>query len=76
MGDVPTQKRIRDAIKAGDDATAQGLIAADPTQLRASTPFGTWLHVASCFGRLVLARFLVGAGADVNARGVRLAAPR
>lgn len=67
--DLPVQKRIRDAIRSGDDATAQTLIASDPAQVLASTPFGTWLHVASCFGRLAIVRFLVGVGADVNTRG-------
>lgn len=66
---MQSQKSIRDAFKAGDDATAKSLIASDWSQLHASTPFGTWLHVAACFGRLNVARFLVDAGADVNARG-------
>ena len=35
MQTVPLQKRIRDAIKTGDDATAEALIASDPGQLTA-----------------------------------------
>src|SRR5690349_10588801 len=69
MADVPLQKRIRDAIKAGDDAAAEALIASDPSQLTFVTPFGTWLHVAASCGRLRVVQFLARAGADVNARG-------
>jgi ankyrin repeat protein len=63
------QKRIRDAIKAADDAAAEALIAADPGQLAATTVFGTWLHVAASHGRLRVVQFLARAGADINARG-------
>ena len=69
MADVPLQKRIREAIKAGDDAAAEVLIASDPAQLAAMTVFGTWMHVAASHGRLRVVQFLARAGADVNARG-------
>ncbi|MFO0865570.1 MAG: ankyrin repeat domain-containing protein [Gemmataceae bacterium] len=62
------QKRIREAIKAGDDAAAESLIASDPEQLAATTVFGTWMHVVASHGRLRVVQFLARAGADVNAR--------
>jgi hypothetical protein len=69
LQDVPLQKRIREAIKAGDDAAAETLLASDPGQLTATTVFGTWMHVAASHGRLRVVQFLAGTGADVNARG-------
>jgi len=69
MADVPMVKRIRDAIRAGDDATAKALIASDPAQRSTVTVFGTWMHVAAFHGRLRVIQFLARAGADVNARG-------
>ncbi|MEO2089340.1 MAG: ankyrin repeat domain-containing protein [Gemmataceae bacterium] len=69
MAEVSLQKRIREAIKAGDDAAAEALIASDPEQIAAMTVFGTWMHVAASHGRLRVVQSLARAGADVNARG-------
>lgn len=69
MAEALLQKRIRDAIKAGDDAAAEALISSDPEQLTTATVFGTWMHVAASHGRVGVVRFLARAGADVNARG-------
>ncbi|HYH64195.1 MAG TPA: ankyrin repeat domain-containing protein [Urbifossiella sp.] len=63
------QKRIREAIKAGDCETAKALIDADPSQLHTMTVFGTWMHVAAARDQVDLVEWLVRRGADVNARG-------
>jgi ankyrin repeat protein len=63
------QKRIREAIKAGDCETAKALIDADPSQLQTMTVFGTWMHVAAARDQVELVEWLVRCGADVNARG-------
>ena len=61
--------RIREAIRAGDDATAEALLAAQPGIHAAATVFGTWMHIAASHGRLRVVELLTHAGADVNARG-------
>ncbi|MFO0797575.1 MAG: ankyrin repeat domain-containing protein [Gemmataceae bacterium] len=63
------QKRIREAIKAGDCVTAKALIEADLSQLHTMTVFGTWMHVAAARDQVELVEWLVQRGADVNARG-------
>jgi ankyrin repeat protein len=69
LQDVPLQKRIRDAIKSGDDSGAIALLTDSPDQLVAVTVFGTWMHVAATHDRLRVIEHLVGARADMNARG-------
>ena len=69
MEAVALQKRIRDAIKSGDDSGAITLLTQNPDQLVAVTVFGTWMHVAATHGRMRVLEHLVRAGADVNARG-------
>jgi ankyrin repeat protein len=63
------QKRIREAITAGDCEAAKALIDADPRQLHVMTYAGTWMHVAAARDQVELVEWLVRRGADVNARG-------
>lgn len=66
---IENAKAIRTAIKQGNDQTAISLISAEPSQLTADTPFGTWLHVAAAYGRLHVVQKLVEMGADIHANG-------
>jgi uncharacterized protein len=69
MNDVEIAKSIRSAIKTGDAGTVLKLIAANGDEVHRTTPFGTWLHVASSHGQLGIVKLLVELGSDVNAAG-------
>jgi ankyrin repeat protein len=55
-----------DATKSGDLKTLSGLLNSDP---KATTPFGTLLHVAARIGNEQLLEMLIDFGADLEARG-------
>jgi hypothetical protein len=63
------QRCVREALRDGESERAQALLASDPSQLAATTPFGSWMPVAAYFGRLEVVRYLVESGGDVNGRG-------
>ncbi len=58
---------IHEAIRRGDAAAVERLIAADPSLLRAKDADGSPpLNVAAQAGNVALARLLLDAGADIN----------
>jgi ankyrin repeat protein len=60
---------IHDAARKGDVKKLKELLQADPKLVSAKDNDGdTPLHVAALHGQLAAAQFLIGAGADVNAK--------
>jgi len=60
---------IHDAVKKGDLAAVQGILAAQPGQLKAVNERGyTPLHIAAWEGRVEIALFLLDKGADLEAK--------
>ena len=66
MDKIQMAKEIRAAIKQGDVEKVTELIGNDMIRLNMSTPFGTWLHVASSSGNIDVVKRLVTLGMDVN----------
>jgi ankyrin repeat protein len=52
-----------------DITKVDSLIRSNIDLLTVMTPFGTWLHVASSFGKLEIVKHLIALGSKVNARG-------
>ncbi|MGX2712997.1 ankyrin repeat domain-containing protein [Acinetobacter baumannii] len=72
MNDLKSIAReIHYAIRDGDIDLAIKLLNSNEEQgiLRYKTPFGTWLHDASAYGRQILVEYLVNKGVDINERG-------
>lgn len=67
MNNLTTAKDIKNAIKQGDVDKIKELIN-DKSTLTMMTPFGTWLHVASSYGKLGIVKLLISMGADINAK--------
>jgi uncharacterized protein len=57
------------AVRSGDIAVFDNLVARHPTVLHMMTPFGTWLHVAAEAGQLPMVKHLLQLGLDINTRG-------
>jgi ankyrin repeat protein len=72
----PKLAAVLAAVRSGDRATLEKLIAADPAIVSAKDPAGsTPLHHAAGFGTLNSLTLLVDKGADINARNRRGATP-
>jgi hypothetical protein len=69
MTDLEVDQQLNEAIRVGDLAKVSSLIVADVSRLNMMTVFGTWLHVAATWGQFEIVKWLVEAGADVNACG-------
>jgi ankyrin repeat protein len=65
--------RISAAIRSRDLGALKELLAAEPGQVRAFTPFagGTWLHYAAHEGDLDAVQLLLSLGLDVNVGDAR-----
>lgn len=62
-------KLMRKAIKDGDLNCVKELSKDNTGLLNVITPFGTWLHVASTYGKKEIVEFLIEKGLDVNQNG-------
>jgi hypothetical protein len=62
-------QQVKAAIIEGNPDEVARLISDDDSNLRMSTVFGSWLHMAAKYGQLGVAKRLVEMGVDVNARG-------
>jgi ankyrin repeat protein len=62
-------EEIHDAVKKGDLAGVQGILATRPDQVRAVDERGyTPLHIAAREGQVKIAAFLIDKGADIEAK--------
>ncbi len=59
-------KQIRSAIKNGDLKATSELLSSGSNLFHYITPFGTWLHTASSYGKLDIVQYLLVQGMDIN----------
>lgn len=59
---------ISKAIRESDLTTLVRFAREQPKELTKLTPFGPWLHFAAVRSTAEIVKFLIGTGADVNAR--------
>lgn len=69
MKDIEKVKEMRRVIKKGDIEKVKDIINNDKEILKMETVFGTWLHVASKYGKYEIVRYLIEMGLDVNIKG-------
>lgn len=69
MEDLQLAKRIRSAIKGGYATEVIELLDNNSSLINMTTPFGTWLHVASRHGQLDIVKQLIALGMDVDTQG-------
>lgn len=62
-------KDVIEAIKLEDLPALSRMFAEDPALKDIATPFGSWLHVASEYGKFSVVKFLIENGFDIDARG-------
>ena len=62
-------KQMRKAIKQNDLSQIQELIDNNEGILNELTPFGTFLHDASSYGKIDVVKLLIASGIDVNKNG-------
>lgn len=60
------KKVMRDSIKKGDLLTVKQILAGNKEWLNESTPFGSWLQVASAHGQYDIVKYLIACGIDIN----------
>ncbi|MEG7843923.1 ankyrin repeat domain-containing protein [Bacillus mobilis] len=68
MDKIQFAKRIRDSIKSGQLNTLKDLLEREPKMLEYTTPFGTWLHVATAHGQLEIIEYLINSGINIHAK--------
>jgi ankyrin repeat protein len=68
MTEIEINKSARKAIKDGNLEDFVALWEAYSSLKNATTPFGTWLHVAADAGQLPIVKWLAEKGIDVNCR--------
>lgn len=69
MENIDVIKSIRTAIKKGDIEYIKNIIGLNKDILNVTTPFGSWLHVASSHGKLDIVQYLLNQGLDINIIG-------
>ena len=62
-------KTMRNAIKSGNLDVVKELLGNNDDLLEANTVFGSWLHIASSYGKIDIASYLIDRGIDVNRNG-------